>query len=313
MDRLTELCGRPPVVADWNGWGQEGSLAEADISGTEALFLGWGSPPLAPWLVERMPRLRIVLYTAGSCKHLATPEFVAAAIPLCSAADANAVPVAEYAFAQVILALKRHWQLAAQTRAERTFPRSWAVPGAFGTMVGVVSLGLIGRRLVERLKTTDLKVLAWDPFVPAEEIAAMGVEPAGLERLFRESDVATLHTPMLEATRGMVGRELLLSMKQGAALINTARGGLIDEPGLIEAARERPDLQFLLDVTDPEPPAPDSPLYDLPNVVLTPHIAGAFGSEQKRLGLAMVDELARFTLGQPLRRQVDLARLDLIA
>ena len=111
----------------------------------------------------------------------------------------------------------------------------------------------------------------------------------------------SLHTPELPETLGMISGELIAAMKPGATFINTARGAVVREKELIAVLSRRPDLTAVLDVTDPEPPAPDSPLLTLPNVVLTPHIAGSMGREIQRLGRYMVEELQRYLAGEPLR------------
>ena len=170
-------------------------------------------------------------------------------------------------------------------RAERRLvDRNTGVPGCYGSTVGLLSIGMCGRLLLERLEPFDLRVLAHDPFVSPEQAQTLGVTPVALPELFRRSDVVSVHTPLNSATRGMIGGELLSSMPTGATFINTARGGLVREADLLEVARTRPDLQFLLDVTEPEPPLADSPLWALANVELTPHVAGAAGGELRRFG-----------------------------
>jgi phosphoglycerate dehydrogenase-like enzyme len=131
----------------------------------------------------------------------------------------------------------------------------------------------------------------------------------GLPELFATSDVVSLHAPLLPATRGMIDDKLLSTMKPDATLVNTARGGLIDEPALIDVLTRRPDLFAVLDVTDPEPPVAGSPLFTLPNVVVTPHLAGSLGAERRRQGQAMADELERFVTGEPLRHEVTQATM----
>ena len=120
-----------------------------------------------------------------------------------------------------------------------------------------------------------------------------------LDQIFSDSDVVSLHTPWLPETVGLVRGEHLLSMKPGATLINTARGAVINEDEMIAALQERQDLTAMLDVTYPEPPTPGSPLYTMPNVFLTPHIAGSTDLERSRMGRYMVDELRRYCNGEP--------------
>ena len=134
-----------------------------------------------------------------------------------------------------------------------------------------------------------------------------------LEELFCTCDVVSLHTPNLPQTRGMITGGLLRSMKPGATFVNTARGAVVREAEMVEVLRERPDLWALLDVTDPEPPVEGSPLYSLPNVLLTPHIAGSLGPECRRMGRYMVDELRRYLAGEKLRWQVTKESVERMA
>ena len=166
---------------------------------------------------------------------------------------------------------------------------------------------MIGRKLCELLRPFDVRVVAYDPFATEKDAAQLGVELFDLDELFRQSDAVSLHAPWLPETEGMITSELIASMKENAALINTARGAIIRQHELIKVARRRPDLQFVLDVTYPEPPEEGSPLFALPNVVLTPHIAGSMDSECRRMGRFMVEELERFLAGQPLKYRLTRA------
>jgi len=141
----------------------------------------------------------------------------------------------------------------------------------------------------------------FDPFVSEAQAAELGAEKVSLEELFQRSDVVSIHTPSLPETRGMVTGTHIASMKPGATFINTSRGEVVCEDEMIAVLQQRDDLQAVLDVTTVEPPEPDSLLYTLPNVVLTPHIAGSVGSECRRMAQYMVDELERFVAGQPLK------------
>ncbi|GAA4212686.1 hydroxyacid dehydrogenase [Actinocatenispora rupis] len=279
----------------------------AALTDVDVLCTGWGAPVLSADLLDAAPRLRLVLYAAGSIRRIATDAFWDRGIPIVSAFHVNARPVAEFTVAQICYALKRGWQhvLAART-AGRALPRM-RVPGAYGSTVGLLSLGAIGRMVAERLRVLDVTVLAHDPYVDPAVAADLGVTTVGLTELFERSDVLSVHTPLLPATRGLVGRDLLRAMPSGATLVNTSRGAVLDEPALVEVLTERPDLFAALDVTDPEPPVPGSPLFTLPNVVVTPHIAGSVDRECGRLGALVADELERYAAGEPLRWSVDRA------
>jgi phosphoglycerate dehydrogenase-like enzyme len=247
-----------------------------------------------------VPNLQAVFYGAGSIKKIVTDAFWNKDIPITSSYAANAVPVAEYTLSQVLFCLKRGWQHALAVKREGRYTGRLAVPGAYGSTVGIISLGMIGRMVCRQLRNFDLHLLAHDPYVRAEESVDMGVEFTSLEEIFQRSDVVSLHTPWLSETEGMITGEHFSMMKEGATFINTARGVIVREQEMIEVLQRRPDLFVLLDVTWPEPPVAGSPLYTLENVVITPHIAGSLDDECRRMGRIVVDELRRFVNGEPL-------------
>jgi len=193
--------------------------------------------------------------------------------------------------------------LSRQVHRSRTFPKMrGSVAGTYGSTVGLVSLGAIGRGVIERLRLIlpDVSVLAHDPYLSAAEIEQRGATPVTLDEVFRQSDVVSLHTPWLPETERMIEGKHIASMKPFATMINTARGAIIAQDELIATLSARPDLTAMLDVTYPEPPEPDSALYTLPNVFLTPHIAGSIESECRRMGRYMVEELRRYCQGEAL-------------
>lgn len=293
----------PETLEDSRDW-----LAE-----TEAIFSTWGMPRLSEAQLDLMPRLRAVFYAAGSVKYFAAPLFERN-IQVVSAWAANAIPVAEFTLSQVIFALKLGWQYRRRFQHLRG-PAAWRgleVPGVHGSTVGVISLGMIGRRVCNLLSNHSLKILAFDPYAPADTFREAGAQPASLEELFANADVVTLHAPNIPETAGMVTGALLESMKENATFINTSRGALVREDELVAVLRRRPDLTAVLDVTHPEPPPAGSPLYELENIVLTPHIAGSVGKEVLRMSEFMIEEFLRWRNGQPLRYAVtheSLARM----
>lgn len=284
-----------------------GLLREVDV-----IFSGWGCPTLDAALLDAAPNLKLILYGAGSIRAFTTEEFWRRNITICSAWGANAVPVSEYTLAAILFGLKSVWQQAARVRAERRFQRL-PVAGAYGSTVGLVSLGMIGRLVAARLKTFEVHVIAYDPFVSAEEGAGLGVELVSLDEVFRRGDVVSVHTPWLPETVGLITGRHIASMKSYSTFINTSRGAVIREGEMVEVLAQRPDLWAVLDVTYPEPPPPDSPLYTLPNVLLTPHIAGSVGEECRRQGRYMIEELERYLAGQPLRWAVTKERAAIMA
>lgn len=307
---LTRLCDYrdSPTELDW---ANPGSLPEW-LAEVEVLFTGWHSRRLDVELLARMPKLRAVFHGGGTIRALVSEAFWERGIRISTAASANAIPVAEFASAMILLALKRAWVLGRDYTATRKFASTHPeVPGACGSVVGLVSLGHIGRLVRERLRAFEVKVVAYDPYLPPQAFERLEVEPVSLPELMRRSDVISLHTPLNEQTRGLIGRELLTRMKRGSSLVNTSRGGVIDEGALGDFLRARPDVQALLDVTDPMPARTDSPLFELPNVFLTPHIAGSLGPECRRMGRLMLAEFERYLRSQPLQHAVTREQAEL--
>jgi phosphoglycerate dehydrogenase-like enzyme len=280
-------------------------LAEPSVlREVECLFASWGAPVLDRALLDAAPKLAVVFYGAGSIRHMVTPEFWARKIRITSAAEANAIPVAAYTCAAIVLSLKHVWPLAHATKSHGRFPPTDAIPGIVDSTVGLISLSRTGRAVAQLLHSYPMRVLAYDPFAADADLHALRVEKASLEEIFTQSDVVSLHTPLLPETVGMIHGGHFRAMKPGATFINTARGAIVREAEMIEVLEARPDLTALLDVTEPEPPAAGSPLYSLPNVVLTPHIAGAIDSERSLMGNYVVEELERYLANEPLRGEV---------
>ncbi|RST06796.1 hydroxyacid dehydrogenase [Streptomyces sp. WAC05374] len=284
----------------------------AALEEAEVLFTCWGATPLTAAVLDRAPRLRAVVHAAGSVKHHITGACWDRGIAVTSAAAANALPVAEYTLAAILLAGKRVLRAArryAELRAEHDWLSELADSGNHCRTVGIVGASRIGRRVLELLRPFDIHVLLYDPYLTPGEAAALGAVPVGLDELCSRADIVSVHAPQLPSTRHMIGAPQLALMPDGATLINTARGSLVDEGALLPhltAGR----LHAVLDVTDPELPPPDSPLYTLPNVLLTPHIAGSLGNELHRMADHALDELERYAKGAPFRDPVRPSELD---
>ncbi len=266
----------------------------------EVIFAGWGTAVMDEAFMAASPRLRAVFHAGGTIRYFVTEAFWRRGVVVASGAAINALPVVEYTLAAILFSLRHGWFYARRAHLDGAFPARRPIPGSYGTIIGLVSLGAIARQVCTRLKSFDVKVIAYDPFASSAEAAQLGVELVSLEEIFARADVVSLHTPLLPETERLVTGAHFAAMKEGATFINTSRGAIVDEPAMIAVLAARPDLQAVLDVTWPEPPLPGSPLYGLPNVVLTPHLAGTTPREARRLGRAMVEEFHRWRRGEPL-------------
>jgi phosphoglycerate dehydrogenase-like enzyme len=281
------------------------------LGSVEILLTGWSCPPLTTRVLDAAPRLRAVIHAAGTVKGHVGPEVFARGIAVSSAADANAGPVVEFTLAVVTLAGKRAFRLAtayAQGRVA-SFPERL---GNDGRVVGVVGASRIGRRVIARLLEAGYRVLVSDPYLGQAQAAGLGAELTDLDELCRRSDVLTLHAPQLPETDRLIDERRLALLPDGAILINTARGSLVDSDALARACATG-RIDACLDVTDPEPLPAGHPLFGLPNVWITPHVAGAQGTEVRRLGEFAVAEVERFVAGEPLLGSVRADQLAVLA
>jgi phosphoglycerate dehydrogenase-like enzyme len=306
--RLTELADCDPdlVVTDFAQAPE--ALARADV-----LLTGWGCPRIDATALDRMPRLRLVAHAAGTVKGHVDPVCWERGVQVTTAAAANAVPVVEFALAQILLAGKDVLGATARYAAGAPRPQHEGEPlvGNYGRVVGIIGASTIGRGVLERLRTFDLRLLLADPTITPEEAGRLGAELVPLDTLMASSDVVSLHAPLLPGTVGMVGAAQLAALRDGATFINTARGRIVDHQALRrELVSGR--ISAMLDVTDPEPLEPGDELFGLPNVLLTPHIAGSMGNELHRMAALALDEVEHLAAGVPLRHPVqleDLARM----
>ncbi|WP_406862587.1 hydroxyacid dehydrogenase [Streptomyces sp. HUAS MG47] len=310
--RLTALARTDPHLVAHDLTAPDARTAEA-LRHAEVLLTCWGVPPLTAGVLDRAPRLRAVVHAAGSVKHHVTDACWDRGLAVTSAAAANALPVAEYTLAAILLAGKRALHTAhryAQVRGPQDWLAESAGWGNYRRTVGLVGASRIGRRVIKLLRPFDFEVLLHDPYVTPGEAAALGVEATGLDELCARSSVVSVHAPQLPATHRMIDARRLALIPDGGTLINTSRGSLVDEEALLPHLTSG-RLHAVLDVTDPDVPPPGSPLYELPNVLLTPHIAGSLGNELHRMADRALDEVARYGRGEPFAEAVrpgDLTR-----
>ncbi len=278
----------------------------------EAIFSTWGMPRLEAAQLDLLPNLKIVFYAAGSVQGFARP-FLERGIQVVSAWQANGVPVAEFTLGQILLANKGYFQ---NSRAflspehRRTAPHG---PGNFGASAALLGAGAIGRMVIELLRPFHLKILVFDPFLEDADAISLGVQKVTLDEAFARANVVSNHLANLPQTVKLLREEYFAALPPGATFINTGRGATVDEEGLIRVLKARPDLTALLDVTHPEPPIAGSPLYSLPNVQLSSHIAGSLGDEVVRMADYVIEEFTRWQRGDALRYSVTLEMLKTMA
>ena len=301
-DPVCEPLSREQVLADLS------ILRDVDV-----IFGTWGMPRLEAPFLDAAPNLKAIFYAAGTVKSFATEEVFRRKVLMTTAYQANAVPVAEYCLATILFSLKLGWRHLRSLYLKKAWHRDTdRITGAYDATVGLISLGAIGKKTLELLRPYELNVLVYSTSMTQEQADQLGVQRGSLDELFERSDVVSLHTPSLPTTQGMIKPEHFRLMKPNATFINTSRGAVVDQSGMIRVLRERNDLTAILDVTEPEPPEPGNVIFDLENIFITPHIAGSLGSECRRLGQTAIDECRRYLEGEPLQCPVvmeDLFRM----
>ncbi|HEY7086787.1 MAG TPA: hydroxyacid dehydrogenase [Tepidisphaeraceae bacterium] len=304
LSAISTLLG-PIMPADTDG-SFKTAVAEA-----VAIISGWRSPIFDKAMLDQAPQLRLIAHSAGSVKTFVGDAVYDRGIRVTTAAGGNAYPVAQFTLATIISLLKQTpWIAPAYARGDQDeFLRRKGLCRELQDLdVGVISASRVGREVIKLLLACPrLRIKCFDPHLKDEHAKALGVIKVTLEEACR-CEVVTIHAPSLPETRHMFNAKTLSLLPDHAVLVNTSRGTLIDESALVAELKRR-QLYVALDVTDPEPPAPDSPLRTAPNLVLTPHIAGALRQGRLDMGQIAIEETLRFLKGEPLQHEVTRAML----
>ncbi|HQT85331.1 MAG: oxidoreductase [Acidiphilium sp. 37-64-53] len=291
MDGLKEYQGDPAIIA--------GFVGDAEILVTHLA-------PVSAQMLERMPRLRLIAVSRGGPVNIDMQAARLRQIRVVNTPGRNAGAVAEFTIGAILSqtrligaghdSLRRQDWRGDLYRADRTGRELSEMT------VGVIGYGQIGTRVVRLLKPFGCRILVHDPYVPLDPAdIADGVSPATLETLLAQADVVTLHARVTAETTGLMNAQRIGAMRRGAYLVNTARGPLVDYPALTAALRDHHLAGAALDTFAVEPVPPDWPLLSLPNVTITPHIAGASVKTVTIAAAAAAEELRRFLAGEPPR------------
>ncbi|MGC5022019.1 hydroxyacid dehydrogenase [Micromonospora sp. DT47] len=298
----------PPAGADL---GDEAVLARL-VADAEVVVTSWGCAPLSTAVLAAAPRLRLLAHTGASVKPFVTADSFARGVRVTQAGDAMAYAVGEQALALTLALLHGVHRFDHALRTGVDWATAKAGPPRRelrGAVVGVVGASRTGRAYLALVRALGARVLVVDPYLSAEEAAALGVERVGLDELLAGSLVVSLHAPVLPATVGMIGARELARMPAGTLLVNTARSTLVDGAALLAALRSG-RIDAALDVFDEEPLPVGHPFRGLPNALLTPHEAAGTVESRRRAGAIVVAEVDRFLRGEALRHEVRPELLD---
>jgi phosphoglycerate dehydrogenase-like enzyme len=283
------------------------------VHGCSVAITSWDSLPFNANILSDAPELGLICHAAGSVKPIICPEVWKRKIKVTSAAAAIAKGVGEHSLGLMLSAMKNCYVLNNAMKNNLPLDNEKArILETYGITVGVVGCGLTGRHFIQLLRMFDITILVSDPFISASEIQNLGATKVELSDLMVQSDVVALHAPRLDSTRHLINKDNIKLLKDHAVIVNTASGWLIDEEALVAELKRRPIIAAL-DVTFPEPPSSDSDLRKLPNVILTPHIAGVAANNRRRIGHLVVEEIKRFIGNKSQLYQVTEADLAQIA
>ena len=289
---------------------------EAGVRDTDYIFSTWSMIGVSEEQIrEYFPSLQALFYAAGSVQPFAKP-FLNSGVRIFSAWSANGKTVAQFTFAQILLAAKGFLRVS-QTMREQGRAASRGLydryPGAYDIRVGLLGCGAIGSQVAEMLKGTDVETWVFDPFLPKERAEELGVRLTGMEEIFRNCLIVSNHLANLPETQGIIKREHLMSMAPYSTFINTGRGAQLNEQDLYDALTEDPTRTALLDVLIDEPHSDDSPLKTLPNCFITPHMAGAAGQEVRRMADKVIEAVIAYEAGEKSSMEVTLKMLETMA
>jgi len=223
--------------------------------------------------------------------------------------DGNVITTAEHAVAMLMALSRNIPQAAASMRSHKWEKKLFRGKELFNKTLGVIGIGRIGRIVADRARGMKMNIIAYDPYIPAETIEKMGVEPVSLDGLLARSDCITVHTPFTPETRNLINSESFAKMKRGVLLVNCARGGIVNEHDLYQALKEGIVGGAALDVFEKEPPG-DSPLLDLDNVIATPHLGASTDEAQENVSVAVASQIVDYFKKGTVRNAVNVPSVD---
>ncbi|MGD0005699.1 MAG: hydroxyacid dehydrogenase [Anaerolineaceae bacterium] len=292
--------------------GVEHLLSEINRSGAAVLVTGWDTPPLPASLRQQATGLNYICHLIGTIRHLVPRSLIEGGLTVTNYNGAMARIVAEHCLLQILACLRQaaHYQISLHTQGGWSQPAAHPPRSLYGRRVGLHGFGFNARALVRLLEPFGCQVAAYAPGDPDELLTQMNVTRCNsLEELFSGSQILVEFAPLIPETEGVVNERLLRLLPEDGILVNCGRGAVLDQAALTRLAQEG-KLTLGLDVFVEEPLPLDSPLRSLPNVFLTPHIAGPTLDHYADLGWFALRNVARYFKGEPLQAVIDGYRYD---
>lgn len=282
------------------------------LPGAWGCITSWGAPVFTKEVVAVADKLQIIGHAAGSVKQLFYPAVFERGITVVNAAATIADSVAEFTLAAILSMLRDFHRYDRAIKAGERWPTRQNIRELYGKRVGIISASMVGRRVIRLLEPFHTHILVYDPYLPAEQAKALGVELASLEEIMSTCDIISVHAPVTAETVGMITSDHLKMIRDGAVFVNTARAAVVDYNALLQELQTG-RFSAALDVFTQEPLPLDSPFRKLPNVLLTPHLAGWTTESRLRLMETVIDDLERFWKGEPLLNRVPPEKIAILA
>lgn len=277
------------------------------IKDIDICVTGWGTPPFDEEVLVNANKLRLIAHTGGSVNPYVTDAVYEKGIRVVSGNNVFAESVAESVIAYALAALRDIPKFSTDLQ-QGIWPNGYYNEGLLNKKIGIVGYGMIARYTVEMLKVFHPdEILVYSRHIAQEELDRHGMRKAELAEIFATCDIVSLHSAMTPENYHLVTEELMDSMQDGALLINTARGGIIDEEALCRVLARRNKLRAVLDVYKVEPLPAGHPLFDLNNVILMPHMGGPTVDRRLVVTRSVIEDMQRFLSGEPMRCEISQA------
>jgi D-3-phosphoglycerate dehydrogenase len=260
-------------------------------------------------VIDAATNLKVVGRAGTGVDNIDVAAATRRGVVVMNAAAGNTVTTAEHAIALLMALARRIPSASSSTKGGKWEKTKFMGVELFNKTLGIVGVGKIGSVVANRAQGLGLRVLAYDPYLSREQAAKLGAELVSLEELFERADFVSVHTPLTDETRGIVGRDAFARMKKGVLVVNCARGGLVDEAALYDAIVEGKVAGAALDVFEKEPVPTDHPLLTLDEVVATPHLGASTSDAQVAVGVLIAEQMVEYLERGTIRGAVNFPSL----